>query len=297
MKLLFYTSIAGQYFAYTKETEFSSEFETAFKKYVTEGGLAASIKEVKYEYFETIFNSFKHILSYADNVKKQISIFLVLEIAHKCLNSDYLSVRVHGVKEIESYCSRIFKGRLVTDVKKDDLGEWLSTHNVISSIFGSNHHSELISRTEYILKTLSRSKTGIKKEEIELIWSLTRRDKQTKKEIYHLLQQVGESLGNEFIEFIMDRIKEYEHLSHKDLEFMYSFKNKTDLQNECTWKILNDPQDYTEDVVKTAFEKLIDNVKFTTMSKKLTLMHDCIEKIKNHKSSLIFLKILKSVIN
>lgn len=210
--------------------------------------------------------------------------------------SDYLSIRVHGCKQIESISSKVFRFR-DNEIKKDDLGEWLSKHEVISSIYGVNHHSELISRTEYILKVLSRSNVGLKEEEMKLIWNLTKRDKQTKKEIYTILQKVGESLGKEFIEFIMERIKEFDHLSSRDLEFMYSFKNKTELQNECTWKILNDAENYTQQVVSTAFEKIVDNAKFSTMEKKLGTIRDCIQKLQEHKSSLIFIKILKAIVN
>jgi hypothetical protein len=142
---------------------------------------------------------------------------------------------------------------------------------------------------------LSRAKVGLKQEEILMIWNLTKRDKQTKKEIYDILKKVGESLGKEFIEFIMDKIKEYDHLSSTDLEFMYSFKNKIELQNECTWKILNDANSYSERIVKTAFEKIVDNAKFAPMDKKLGTINHCIEKIKAHQSSLIFIKILKAI--
>lgn len=63
--------------------------------------------------------------------KKKVAIYTVLDTAYQCLTSDYLSVRVHGVKQIENYCSRIFKARL-TEIKKDEMGEWLSDHNIIS---------------------------------------------------------------------------------------------------------------------------------------------------------------------
>lgn len=203
-------------------------------------------------------------------------------------------MRVHGVKFIENTCSKI---NFSPAQYKEEMAEWLSKKEVISCIFGTNHHSELYMRTEFILKLLSKSTIGLKQEEINLIWNLTKRDKQTKSEIYGVLQQVGDSLGKEFIEFIMEKIKEFDHLSKKDLEFMYSFKNKTDLQNECTWKILNDADSYSETVVHTAFEKVVDSVKYITMEKKLSIINNCIEKLNAHQSSLIFLKILKAIIN
>lgn len=130
-----------------------------------------------------------------------------------------------------------------------------------------------------------------------MIWNLTKRDKQTKSEIYAILQQVGECLGKEFSDFIMERIMEYDHLSNKDLEFMYSFKNKSEFQNELTWKILNNSDAYSDHVVSTAFEKVVDNVKFATMDRKLSIINKCVEKLKEHQASLVFIKILKAVIN
>ena len=130
-----------------------------------------------------------------------------------------------------------------------------------------------------------------------MIWNLTKRDNQTKSEIYTVLQQVGESLGKEFSDLIMERIIEYDLLSNKDLEFMYSFKNKSNFQTELTWKILNNSEDYSEHVVSTAYERIIDNVRFATMEKKLWIVRNWIEKLKDHKASLIFIKILKAVIS
>lgn len=235
-------------------------------------------------------------MNYGDLIKKKISTFIILDAAYQCLITDSLSIRVHGIKEIESISSKIFKGR-ITEIKKDDMGEWLSNHEIISCAFGPNHHSELINRSEFILKTLCRSQVGIKPEEITMIWNLTKRDKQTKSEIYTILQQVGESLGKEFSDFIMERIMEYDHLSNKDLEFMYSFKNKSEFQNELTWKILNNSDSYSDHVISTAFEKVIDNVKFSTMDKKLGIINKCVEKLREHQASLVFIKILKAVIN
>ena len=103
-------------------------------------------------------------------------------------------------------------------------------------------------------------------------------------------------LDENFIKYIFDRVKELEHLSSTDLAFIYSFKKNTDFQVECTWKILNDCSSYPEDVVKTAFEKLVETMKVTSMERKLDILHQSNEKLKNHESSLIFIKILKATI-
>ena len=62
-------------------------------------------------------------------------------------------------------------------------------------------------------------------------------------------------------------------------------------------KILNNSEDYSEHVVSTAYEKIIDNVKFATMEKKLGIIRNWIDKLKDHKASLMFIKILKALIN
>lgn len=130
-----------------------------------------------------------------------------------------------------------------------------------------------------------------------LIWTLTKRDKQTKSEIYGILQQVGEALSNEFVSYIMERMKEYPHLSSRDLEFMYSFKNNSDLQNECAWKILNDAENYSENVLMTAFKQLLANISSSNMEKKLDFVNSCIQNLKKHKSSLIFIKAIRAIVS
>jgi hypothetical protein len=275
--------------------EFSQGFIKALEVYMFEGGLEKSIKEMQYGFFGTIFNVLRDLHGFT-NEDKLVKVNILLEAANKCLISDFLSIRVHGIKEIEKRCTGVFRA-VWMGIKNDDLGEWMSKNNIINEIFGINHHSELISRSEYILKVLSKSKTGIKEHEHALIWNLSKRDQQTKKEIYALLQKVGDTLDKGFIEYIMERIKELDHLSNTDLEFLYSFKNKTDFQVECTWKILNDSANYSEEIVNTAFDKLVDITKYATISKKLATMHHSINKLKAHDTSLIFIKVLKATFN
>ena len=185
----------------------------------------------------------------------------------QCLETDSLSTRVNGVKYIENICTKCIRGT-TNEYKKDELGEWISSNKVIEQIYGVNHHSELFSRSENILKVLARSKTGFSQEEMGLIWNLTKRDNQTKSEIYSIIQSVNESLGKTFIEFIMDKILSYEHINATDFSFLLSFKNKTAIQTECIWKILNNVENYTEEVIQTAYQKIIDNAKFVSFEKK-----------------------------
>ena len=215
------------------KSKFQSEFENAIETYVKSEKLKNSIKEFKYEFFGTIFTSNKAV---------------VLDVALQCLETDSLSTRVNGVKYIENICTKCIRGT-TSEYKKDELGEWISSNKVIEHIYGVNHHSELYSRSENILKVLARSKTGFSQEEMDLIWNLTKRDNQTKSEIYSIIQSVNESLGKTFIEFIMDKILSYEHINATDFSFLLSFKNKSAIQTECIWKILNNVENYTEEVV------------------------------------------------
>ena len=99
---------------------------------------------------------------------KKIATYIILDAAYQWLITDSLSIRIHGVKEIESTCSKIFKGR-ITEIKKDDMRQWISNHEIISRIFGSNHHSELFRISVFKIKTLWQSVMGIKQEEINMI--------------------------------------------------------------------------------------------------------------------------------
>lgn len=130
---------------------------------------------------------------------------------------------------------------------------------------------------------------------MNLIWNLTKRDNQTKNEIYSILQSVGESLGKEFIEFILEKILSLTTLTATDLSFMFSFKNKTQVQTECIWKILNNIENYTEDVVQTAYEKIIDSAKFAALALKGETIDKCVVNIRLHNSSLIFIKIIRAI--
>ena len=279
MKILEYFTRFKRMTPEENKAKFQSDFEGAIETYVQSEYLKNSIKEFKYEYFGTIYSSNKTV---------------VLDVALQCLESDSLSTRVNGVKYIDNISSKCIRGTS-NEYKKDEVGEWISKNKVIEHIYGTNHHSELFSRSEHILKVLAKSKVGFTQEEMELIWNLTKRDNQTKGEIYSIIQNVNETLGKTFIEFIMDKILSYEHINATDLSFLLSFKNKTAIQTECIWKILNNVENYTEDVVQTAYQKIIDNAKFVTLEKKVGTINECIKNIKLHKSSLIFLKIMRAI--
>jgi hypothetical protein len=58
---------------------------------------------------------------------------------------------------------------------------------------------------------------------------------------------------------------------------------------------LNNSQNYSEDVIQTAYEKIIDSTKFSSIDIKTETINDCIKNIKESKASLVFLKILTAI--
>lgn len=259
------------------------------EEYVQNDLMMPSIKNFKAEHFKKINQAIVRVRLPKEYNKRMSTV--VIEAAKRCLNCDYLSVRVQGCKEIDTRCSSAHRSNS-SHLTKDDLAAWLSQNKVIGSIFGANHHSELIQRSEYILKILSRSDIGVSQEEIKLIWNLTLRDKQTKKEIYTILGKVGDLLNTEVQEYIFERFKEYEKLSLNDINFLYSFKKNTDFQLECTWKILNNSASYENDIVDSAFKKLKEMVKVASMEKRLEYINKTTEKLQSGDLSLILIRIL-----
>lgn len=67
----------------TEQSEFAKEFESALRSYIVDGGFSATIKEMKYEFFEIMYNNIKKILNYSELLRKQITIYLILEAAYK----------------------------------------------------------------------------------------------------------------------------------------------------------------------------------------------------------------------
>ena len=298
--ILPFGSVIGDYFKFIepksdRKDNYILELFNALEEFVLKDLFIKDIKEFQGDYFNIFSKTFINFRYVDPNTVLRKKIFLRLEIAVRCLNSSFLNVRVKGIKEIENQCTSVCR-TTINKGRIDELSEWISNNKILLSIFGIDHHSELIDRSEYILKVISRSVIGINKEECETIWNLTMRDKQTKKEIYQKLGKIGDLLDKNFVEFIFERIKELDYLSSTDLAFIYSFKKNTEFQVECTWKILNDSGSYPEDVVKTAFEKLVETIKVTTMVKKLAIMYQCNEMIKSHTNSLIFIKILYNTV-
>jgi hypothetical protein len=95
VQLLKVLMCVGQFCSTINDRTFGQEFERVFLKYVNEG-LEKSIKEFKYDYFETMNTRMKKIFTYSESETKKIVIFYLLEIGYKCLVSDFLSVRVNG---------------------------------------------------------------------------------------------------------------------------------------------------------------------------------------------------------
>jgi len=80
--------------------DFSKEFKNAYDIYIQKN-LPKSIKEFTYAHFDSMYCTCQKSMNLPESVKKQTSNYFCLEAAHKCLNSDYLSIRVHGCKFIE----------------------------------------------------------------------------------------------------------------------------------------------------------------------------------------------------
>ena len=170
---------------------------------------------------------------FKNNIEEEIN----LNISLKMIKSSIFDKRKQGIKTLNDYISK-------NEGNQDELlniCELIKKNNIIEDIFGSNYHSQIISRTSIILKLLFKN-NKLNEEEVKNIWSCTQRGElETKIVIINLLTDLSKNFDESFIGLLLEWIvkltdkKPYE----QEIEFVYKLssliKSEDNINKICNY--------------------------------------------------------------
>ena len=139
-----------------------------------------------------------------DNKKDTINSYdeVAITLSLKTIKTSIFDRRLQGIKTLNDFIDKNQKNK---DVLKK-LIALIKEKKIMSEIFGANYHSQLISRSNEIVKLLS-AENELENDDIKLIWSCTKRgDLEAKLIILKLLSEISPYLKEEYIEILLNNI-------------------------------------------------------------------------------------------
>jgi hypothetical protein len=71
---------------------------------------------------------------------------LALEVAKRCIHSEYLERKIQGLKNLEEYMKALQNERSLKE--RNTFLEWLDREEIFQEIYGPHTHVELLSRSQ-----------------------------------------------------------------------------------------------------------------------------------------------------
>ena len=139
-----------------------------------------------------------------DNKKDSINSYdeVAIALSLKTIKTSIFDRRLQGIKTLNEFIENHQKNK---DVLKR-LIVLIKENKIMSEIFGANYHSQLISRSNEIVKLLS-VENELENDDIKLIWSCTKRgDIDAKLFILKLLSDISPYLKQDYIEILLNNI-------------------------------------------------------------------------------------------
>lgn len=240
-----------------------------------------------------------------------------LDVAILCINSDFLEIKLQGIKNISELCKKA-RTRELYFLDENSLIERLREQRVLEGILKG--HVQLISKSSEIMRLLL-TKDSANSQDLDLIWnSIKKGDYETKTSLFSKLSDITWELSQEQIEFLMEKIEtsETKSLTIEEMEFTskicYSVRHKLSqeaiskvMSMGCRvfWRAMCDETGLNPEVSKKASQKLSSifqcNSKLDTKGTPRlefveTVVDEACDNIKNNKFVLQSLKVIKKVL-
>ena len=162
---------------------------------------------------------------------------ITLTLSMKAIKTSIFDRRLEGIKALNEF---IDKNQSKKDISKKII-EIIKKNNIISEIFGANYHSQIISKSNKIVKLLL-IENELNEDEMQLIWSCTKRgDLEAKLTILNLLSELAPNLKENYIEMLLNSIKSNvdEKQNQQEIELVFKlstqYNNEKNIENCCDY--------------------------------------------------------------
>ena len=139
-----------------------------------------------------------------DDKSNSINIYdeVAITLSLKTIKTSIFDRRLQGIKALNDFIEKNEKNK---DILKRII-VLIKENKIISEIFGANYHSQIISRSNEIVKLLL-VENELENDDIKLIWSCTKRgDLEAKLTILKLLSEIAPYLKEDYIEMLLTNI-------------------------------------------------------------------------------------------
>ena len=176
-----------------------SLFENSFIKYINnlDENMIRKFKDDSIDFAKSFLKEI-----FKSNAQNQINIDekIDLHIAFKKLKTSIFDKRLQGIK----YLNEFFKKNEKNEDKLSYVCELIKESGVVLSIYGSGYHSEILSKSNIIVKHLLKNKK-LGEKEMKFIWDCTQKgDLDSKNIIIKLLFELLPDMDEQFIGILMD---------------------------------------------------------------------------------------------
>ena len=162
---------------------------------------------------------------------------ITLTLSMKTIKTSIFDRRLQGIKALNEF---IDKNQSKKDISKK-IVELIKKNEIISEIFGANYHSQIISKSNEIIKLLLLE-NELNEDEMKLIWSCTKRgDLEAKLTILNLLSELAPHLKENYIEMLLNSIKSNvdEKQNKQEIELVFKlstqYNNEKNIENCCDY--------------------------------------------------------------
>jgi len=239
----------------------------------------------------------------ANNDKKELMNTydeITLTFSMKTIKTTIFDRRLQGIKTLNEF---IEKNQNNKEILKKIIG-LIKDNEIISEIFGSNYHSQIISRSNEIVKLLLLE-NELKEEDIKLIWSCTKRgDLEAKLTILKLLSELAPNLNENDIEMLLNNIRENvdKKNNKEEIELVYKLStqgknNEKNIEHCCDYLcqcllISNDSNIKKTPILEKILEIIEKDKKY--LKKIFDICENC---IKNNEKTILSYSILFEVMD
>ena len=165
------------------------------------------IRKLQKESVERVCKDLENVLRRVYTVLERCRIqeHFELSMNTRLLKSDYLQLRILGLKGINDICKSAKLG-MTRSVSLEFLANWFSKNAVLDELFGTRKHQQLLQRSGTVLKFLHENRL-LKTRDLELMWECSSRDDQTRQDLFRVVGEVGFPLNSAELEFFAGKIE------------------------------------------------------------------------------------------
>ena len=225
---------------------------------------------------------------------------ITLALSIKTIKTSFFDRRLNGIKTLNDF---IEKNKNNKDILKKIIG-LIKKNEIISEIFGANYHSQIISKSNEIVKLLLLE-NELSEDDIKLIWNCTKKgDLEAKLTILKLLSDLAPHLKENIIEMLLNNMRSNVDVKHNEQEIELVYKlsmqgkgNEKNIEHCCDYLCQCILMSNNTNIKKSPIlEKLLDIVQKDKKYLK-KIFNFCENSIKNNDKAILSYALLFEVLD